>query len=64
MGTTTQQRIEQENRALLAAGFEPEDERKVLWRKDGTCFGRRAALQTALRTMRESTERDGPIDNE
>jgi hypothetical protein len=56
---TKQQRIEQENRTLLAAGFEPEDEGKVLWRKNGTWFGRTASLQTARRIMRESTERDG-----
>jgi hypothetical protein len=60
MRESAKKKIEQENRVLLAAGFQPEDEGKnVLWRKNGMWFGRTAALQTAMRVMRESTESDG-----
>ena len=59
MGESAQQRIERENKTLFAAGFEPEDGRNVLWRKDGRWFGRTAALQKAQRIMHESNERYG-----
>jgi hypothetical protein len=36
---------ERENRALVAAGFEPLGEENALWSKDGIWFGRNAALQ-------------------
>ena len=50
MRESAKKKIEQENRVLLAAGFQPEDEGKnVLWRKNGMWFGRTAALQPAMR---------------
>jgi len=52
------QRTERENQALIAAGFESTDQEDDLWTKDGVWFGRRAALQSARQTLRESTGRE------
>jgi hypothetical protein len=43
-----------EKSAMLEASFEPlaEDD-GVLWEKNGVCYGREAALQEALRQLRE-----------
>jgi hypothetical protein len=49
---------ERENQLLVAAGFESTDEEDDLWTKDGVWFGRRAALQSARQTLRESTGRE------
>jgi hypothetical protein len=51
------QRTERENQALIAVGFESTGEEDDLWTKDGVWFGRRAALQSARRSLRESTGR-------
>ena len=42
-----------ENRILLEASFEPLENEGMLWEKNGVCYGRRAALQKALRTLHE-----------
>ena len=43
-----EQWTERENRALVAAGFEPPPyEEDDMWRKDGVLFGRNAALQNS-----------------
>jgi hypothetical protein len=47
------QRTERENQALIAAGFESTGEEDDLWTKYGVCYGRQAALQGALRKLRE-----------
>jgi hypothetical protein len=52
------QRTERENQALIAVGFESTGEEDDLWTKDGVWFGRRAALQSARQTLRESTGRE------
>ena len=52
------QRTERENQALIAVGFESTGEEDDLWIKDGVWFGRRAALQSARRSLRESTGRE------
>ena len=52
------QLTERENQALIAVGFESTGEEDDLWTKDGVWFGRRAALQSAQRSLRESTGRD------
>jgi hypothetical protein len=50
---------ERENQLLVAAGFESTDEEDDVWRsKDGVWYGRKAALQSAGQTLRESTGRD------
>ena len=41
-----------EEGALLEAGFEPLENR-LLWEKNGVWYGRQAALQKALRKLRE-----------
>ena len=51
-----QQRIEQEKRALLAAGFEPDKQGSNLWRKEGVWFGRKAALQKVGATLVTNAE--------
>jgi hypothetical protein len=52
------QRTERENQALIAVGFESTGEEDDLWTKDGVWFGRRAALQSARRSLHESTDRE------
>ena len=52
------QRTERENQALIAEGFESTGEEDDLWTKEGVWFGRRAALQSARQTLRESTGRE------
>jgi hypothetical protein len=52
------QLTERENQALIAVGFESTGEEDDLWTKDGVWFGRRAALQSARRSLRESTGRE------
>jgi hypothetical protein len=52
------QRTERENQALIAVGFESTGEEDDLWTNDGVWFGRRAALQSARQTLRESTGRE------
>ncbi len=52
------QLTKRENQALIAVGFESTGEEDDLWTKDGVWFGRRAALQSARRSLRESTGRD------
>ena len=52
------QRTERENQALIAVGFESTGEEDDLWTKEGVWFGRRAALQSARQTLRESTGRE------
>ena len=42
-----------EEKALLEAGFEPLEKKRLLWEKKGVCYGRQAALQGALRKLRE-----------
>jgi hypothetical protein len=42
-----------EDLALVAAGFEPIEEEDTLWKKDGVCFGREAALQSARKELAE-----------
>jgi hypothetical protein len=49
---------ERENQLLVAAGFESTDEEDDVWIKDGVWYGRKAALQSAGQTLRESTGRD------
>ena len=49
---------ERENQILVAAGFESTDEEDDVWIKDGVWYGRKAALQSAGQTLRESTGRD------
>jgi hypothetical protein len=49
-----------EDSALLAEGFDPAG--GVLWRRDGTYFGREAALQNALRSLRQKLA--GPGNNQ
>ena len=44
-----------EESALLEAGFEPLENR-LLWEKNGVCYGRQAALQKALRKLREEDD--------
>jgi hypothetical protein len=51
------QRTERENQALIAVGFESTGEEDDLWTKDGVWFGRRAALQSARRSLHTSTGR-------
>ena len=43
-----------EDAALVAAGFEALEEEQDLWHKDGTVFGRGAALQKARCALAES----------
>jgi hypothetical protein len=52
------QRTERENQALIAVDFESTGEEDDLWTKDGVWFGRNAALQSARRSLRESTGRE------
>ncbi len=40
-----------EESTLLEAGFEPLKDDTILWEKNGICYGRRAALQEALRKL-------------
>ena len=42
-----------ENSTLLEASFEALEEDGTLWQKNGVCYGRRAALQKALRKLHE-----------
>ena len=42
-----------ETSALLEASFEPLEEEGLLWEKKGVYYGRQAALQAALRELRE-----------
>jgi hypothetical protein len=42
-----------EDGALLEASFEPLEEDRLLWEKDGVCYGRQAALQKALGKLYE-----------
>jgi hypothetical protein len=43
-----------EESALLGAGFVPlEEDEGMLWEKNGVYYGRQAALQEALRELRE-----------
>jgi len=44
---------EKEESALLGARFEPVEYEGILWEKDGVYYGREAALQQALRKLRE-----------
>jgi hypothetical protein len=44
-----------EEGALLEAGFEPL-ENTLLWEKNGVWYGRQAALQKALRKLREEDD--------
>ena len=48
---------EHQDRILMAAGFEPEEEGD-LWRRSGLLHGREAALQVAFRELRERGEGD------
>ena len=41
-----------EESALLEANFKPLENR-LLWEKNGVCYGRQAALQKALRKLHE-----------
>jgi hypothetical protein len=45
---------QREDLAMVAAGFEPKD--GGLWQKDGVLFGREAALDYALRELRDKGE--------
>ena len=45
-----------EEGALLEAGFEPLEEDRLLWEKNGVWYGRQAALQKALRKLREEDD--------
>ena len=42
-----------EESSLLEAGFEPLEKDGMLWEKYGVCYGKQAALQKALRKLRE-----------
>ena len=42
-----------EESTLLGASFEALEEDGTLWQKNGVCYGRRAALQKALRKLHE-----------
>ena len=44
-----------EEGALLEAGFEPLENR-LIWEKNGVWYGRQAALQKALRKLREEDD--------
>jgi hypothetical protein len=44
---------EKEEITLLGARFEPVEDEGILWEKEGVCYGREAALQQALRELRE-----------
>ena len=44
---------EKEEITLLGARFEPMEDGGSLWEKDDVCYGREAALQQALRELRE-----------
>jgi hypothetical protein len=46
--------LDRENFALVAAGFEPNEE-GTMWRKDGVWFGREAALHSARKQLTENT---------
>jgi hypothetical protein len=45
--------LDREDFALVAAGFEPTEEECTLWKKDGVCFSREAALQSARKELAE-----------
>lgn len=45
--------LDREDFALIAAGFEPVDKEGTLWKKDGVCFGREAALQSSRKELAE-----------
>jgi hypothetical protein len=47
--------LDREDFALVAAGFETTEEEGTLWKKDGVCFGRDAALQSAQKELAEYT---------
>jgi hypothetical protein len=42
-----------EESTLLGASFEALEDDGILWEKNGVCYGRQAALQEALRELRE-----------
>jgi hypothetical protein len=51
MGSESLCLLDREDFALVAAGFEPTEEEGTLWKKDGVCFGREAALQSARKEL-------------
>jgi len=42
-----------EESALLEVGFEPLEDDRLLWEKNGVCYGRQAALQKACSALLE-----------
>ena len=42
-----------EESTLLEASFKPLENDRILWEKNGVCYGRQATLQEALRKLHE-----------